>query len=143
MLGRLNHVWSELPAPARYGIAVLVLGGSVFAVAWSLRDEGQVVPAALRDKVVYRQCSSCDHLVEATGAEVYDKGFVGLEMAQGPMGEGRRCPECNQDTLMFVEKCPRDNTVFDPYALQSPENVKPGCCPKCGWDALARRSPAE
>lgn len=141
MRDRINQFWSGLPRGLQYALAFVLVGGSVGLLLWRLRGSEPAVPAALAAQTVYRECRECRHIESESGAEVYKKGYVGIEMAKGPMGEGRRCPKCQKNTMVFIKKCPRCATTFDPYNAAPTAKAASGHCPKCGWDSLADRAP--
>jgi len=79
---------------------LLVAGGGV----WLLfgREGTPRGAEERRAQTVARQCTSCGHTDHFAMEELIGRGWMALEVSEGPVGEGRKCPRCGRMSMRFV-----------------------------------------
>ncbi len=132
-MSRLGDALRRVPAPISYGIVAIVLAGATVAIVMQLRP---AKPMAEEDpaRVVYCKCALCGHVVEASAAELTEKGILDPIEGSTLTASGKRCPKCGRNGLDTAFKCPKDGTVF--LFGRRPGRVQG--CPKCGWNPYSR-----
>ncbi len=120
MLNELRETLNRLPAVATGAVVIIALAILAAAIYVQARPE-PISPNSRYAETIYRKCTDagCGHITSDSRLELVKKGYMPLERAEEPLGDGRKCPKCGKMTLQFARRGAQGEIIVTP---PKPEN---------------------